>query len=170
MSAHPNLTFEVLGTPQRAPSGHRRRCECRGNNVRCDPEGDTHVASRAVSDYTVLQVNRQPGRSGCFCILSMEVQLVCERRYVSVASSYVAKWVQPKCAISCEQYMSAYALAVVQRFGRPTPSRQALLEGFDEADLMAICLMQARSMTRAQTRSSTQAESRIHRALWTFPT
>ncbi len=65
--------------------------------------------------------------------------MVCERRYVSVGSSYVAKWtVQPKCAISCEQYTSAYALAIVQHFGRPTPSRQALLEGFDEADLMAI--------------------------------
>ena len=70
----------------------------------------------------------------------MEVQLVCERRVVLRGQVGAAK--VRMCAISCEQYrdMRAYALAIMiaQRFGRPTPSRQALLEGFVEADLMAI--------------------------------
>ena len=54
----------------------------------------------------------------------------------NLASSFVAKWVQPKCGNSCEQYMSAFALATAQRFGGRSASRQALLEGFVDADLM----------------------------------
>jgi hypothetical protein len=49
--------------------------------------------------------------------------------YANVASSFVAKWVQPKCGQSCEQYMSAFAIATAQRFGGRSASRQALLEG-----------------------------------------
>eukprot|EP01051_Picozoa_sp_SAG22_P011048 SAG22_NODE_1035_length_5909_cov_4.914802_2_plen_355_part_00 len=56
----------------------------------------------------------------------------------NTASSFVAKWVQPKCGQSCEQYMSAFALAVAQRFGGRSASRQALLEGFVDSDLMSI--------------------------------
>jgi hypothetical protein len=58
--------------------------------------------------------------------------------YANVASSFVAKWVQPKCGQSCEQYMSAFALCAAQRFGGRSASRQALLEGFVDSDLMAI--------------------------------
>ena len=54
----------------------------------------------------------------------------------NLAASFVAKWVQPKCGNSCEQYMSAFALATAQRFGGRSASRQALLEGFVDADLM----------------------------------
>eukprot|EP01045_Picozoa_sp_COSAG04_P028597 COSAG04_NODE_4483_length_2063_cov_1.197556_2_plen_437_part_00 len=54
----------------------------------------------------------------------------------NLASSFVAKWVQPKCGNSCEQYMSAFALATAQRFGGRSASRQPLLEGFVDADLM----------------------------------
>jgi hypothetical protein len=58
--------------------------------------------------------------------------------YANVASSFVAKWVQPKCGNSCEQYMSAFALCTAQRFGGRSASRQALLEGFVDSDLMAV--------------------------------